>query len=516
MSDISTIFDLLSYVCRTMLRFPSSHLPVRDGLPDELQDRLGKLELQLHTPVGRMPASQEEVAELGWSEAESIIRSVFARLSSTTERDISHDTTIYQLGLDSISAVQVASLLRKRGIEVSAMGVIEHPSCRELARLAGKEKTSLVAILYDLAAFQRDVQPQLAGRLQQLPTVIPGSILPCTPLQCGMLSEFLHSNGKSYFSFIDWCLDDPANAEDLRKAWGAVIDASPMLRTGLVPVDHKDTSFAMIQYREQGTRPQVCLVKDDGPTKFNLDKWRLDAARNALDDLSSPPWRVAITERHDRAVTMHMAIHHALYDATSLRRALDNVERQLRSQQPLTPVLPMDDAVCDIWTRVLASSVAGAASFWQEMASRVVINRFPVMTPLRVDQAAIKVESTACSMPFGAIEAAARKLGFSVQSVLAAAWTRILSAYLGETSVVFGTVLSGRNTEATANTGLPCITTPPGHSRERAVKQTACRAADGIQHGYPQVRACTLKPDPEVAWARRFTSLRHVAGVSKV
>ncbi len=75
-----------------------------------------------------------------WSPLELSIRSVFSRLSSVAEDDIQVNTTIYQLGLDSISAVQVASLLRKCGFAVSAVDVMEHSSCEGLAQVIGTKK----------------------------------------------------------------------------------------------------------------------------------------------------------------------------------------------------------------------------------------------------------------------------------------------------------------------------------------------------------------------------------------
>jgi hypothetical protein len=53
-------------------------------------------------------------------------------------------------------------------------------------------------------------------------------------------------------------------------------------------------------------------------------------------------------------------------------------------------------------------------------------------------------------------------LGYSIQAVGQAAWARILSAYLGEESVCFGVVLSGRDAIPDADlVAFPCLITVP-------------------------------------------------------
>ncbi|KAH0233743.1 peptide synthetase, partial [Aureobasidium melanogenum] len=68
-----------------------------------------------------------------WSALELQIRAAFSAVSSAPEDQISRDTTIYKLGLDSISAIQLANRLRKEGLPVQASDVMEGPSCSELA-----------------------------------------------------------------------------------------------------------------------------------------------------------------------------------------------------------------------------------------------------------------------------------------------------------------------------------------------------------------------------------------------
>lgn len=60
-----------------------------------------------------------------WSEEEIIIRKVLAEISQQPVESISKSSTIYQIGLDSISAAQVAMRLRKKGLMVTVLDILE-------------------------------------------------------------------------------------------------------------------------------------------------------------------------------------------------------------------------------------------------------------------------------------------------------------------------------------------------------------------------------------------------------
>jgi len=457
-SDAPVILHLLRHMFETLLRFSSSRIPLFDTLPYEVQERLDGLDLRIDTPSEKSQFLSTSSPDKQWSDLESTIRSVFSHLSSVPADHIDLYTTIYQLGLDSINAVQIAALLRQKDVKVSAVEVMEHASCADLAHWVQSRGEDIVGLAsYDLKGFADQVRSRVVGDLET--GVTPEAILPCTPLQCGMLAEFLQSQGKSYFNFLHFRLTDGVSTCDLQRAWERVMSATPMLRTGFVPVDHKDTSFAMVQFPAQAEVPTILVVDESKRDKFDLEEWRLGAARSALADFSHPPWRIAIVDEPGGR-SMHLAIHHALYDAFSLqKKILGSISRHLRGQAVET-CSKTEEAVGVLMGQALDTSTEVAA-FWQQLVKQAVINRFPVMTPLQVAEARIEVEKLHCSVSFHDAEAAVKKSGFSIQAVLQAAWARTLFSYLGESSVIFGVVLSGRSSESTAHTSLPCITTLP-------------------------------------------------------
>lgn len=400
-----------------------------------------------------------------WSENARVVRAVLSKISGVQENNISRHTTIFQLGLDSINAVQVAAILRKDGFGVTATDVLESPTCAKLAvKLSSQQPSDDDPVQYDLEDFQRAATLLLADSMPYWESV--DTVLPCTALQMGMITEFINSNGKNYFNFITYCFDEGISTTSLEKAWSHMIKAHPILRTGFTSIEHKDASFAMLQYSFDKQTVPVSVVS---AASFNMSKWQVEASHNAVRNLHQPPWRVALVE-NNTSTTMYLAIHHAIYDAYSLQVLLDDLSIALRGGS-LQSEQRLETAVQDIITQSLVGK-EDSKEFWEKQAARTVINNFPVMTPLREETRKILVKSKTSSLPFPTLENAVMSSGHTIQAVAQAAWLRILSSYLGEQSVVFGVILSGRNTDATREAMLPCIATLPVVSRTSSSNRT--------------------------------------------
>jgi amino acid adenylation domain-containing protein len=436
------------------LNFPLSQIPTPSTLPGSLATSLSNLDLQRQSPV--VTEAVHERDEESWSDIETRIRAVLAKLSSVPEHRIRRSTTIYQLGLDSINAAQIASLLRKQGMPISAGDVIEQKTCANLAGMAATPGDGIdPPASYDFTGYMRRAEAQLGQHGISKASV--DTILPCTPLQAGMIVQFIRSKGHDYFNFIDLLLDKDIDLQALSKAWAEISRSHVILRTGFIPVDDADFSFAMVQYNASVERESVLLVDSKTASQWSVEKWRQDVADEVLNDLQIPPWRVACVH-DDAGPMMHLAIHHALYDAQSLQVMTEDLARVLRGESlALSPA--SETVVKDIVSQAFETHKQEA--FWKEQSDKVVINHFPTLTPLRVDLRTMVVESMVSKHKFTNIEKSLGASGFTVQAGLQAAWTRILSSYLGEPSVTFGVVLSGRNLEATQDAVFPCISTVP-------------------------------------------------------
>lgn len=440
-----------------MLDFPWSHITSRQSLPPPLQatwDRLGLV---------RPPKMREDshlsstVTREDWSDSEKAVRAVLSDISKSKAASISRHMTIFQLGLDSINAVQVAALLRRAGFSgVTATDVLENPTCSTLAtKISAEQSTSGSSVEYDMAAFEQAAKALLNDSISSWESV--EAVLPCTPLQVAMLHQFSNSKGKDYFNFISFRFEECVSIPKITKGFQKLVDAHPILRSGFIAIDHEDVSFAMLQYLPMEERlPMNIHVEANG---FEMLDWQLAASQNALEKLHEPPWSVAIVPAI-KGVEMHLAMHHAVYDALSLQNMMENLSATILRDEPLHTGTGLVPVVKEIMTEVQRCR-DDAPDFWRNLAPKAVINKFPIMTPLREENRSILVRQRPCTLSVQALTMAAKEGGFTIQAVAQAAWLRILSSYVGEPSVIFGTVLSGRNSDATHEAVFPCITTLP-------------------------------------------------------
>ncbi|KAF4461096.1 hypothetical protein FALBO_12088 [Fusarium albosuccineum] len=452
----AALADAFKLMLRATLLSPHATLLDRTTLPAALQSVFNLLEpRQEKTDVAAIaPTGQED-----WSDTETTVRQVLATLSGVAAHQIHRRTTIFQLGLDSINAVQVASILRQQGFVVSASDVIECPSCSKIAAKLVENSTKMeseVLQKYDLEQFSRQVSDDIAEQLSDKMEV--EAILPCTPVQSALLVSFIQSGGDNYLNAVSYMVSNDVSLQNLEKAWAMLQVRHPMLRTGFVPVNHPDTSFAMARHTSKSSTLPIKTVHVDRFDAVDLLELKADIGKNIQAFLHQPPWSVVLIVT-PRGISMNLVIHHALYDAHSLYIMLDDLSHILEGNGP-SATLSIEPALSAILGKSLTNQIA-EREFWQAKASQAVVNKFPVMTPLRVEERRVLVCSDVSSMPFSKLQQATQASNITIQAAIQAAWTRVLASYLGENSVVFGVVLSGRTVDEAKDAAFPCLNTLP-------------------------------------------------------
>ncbi|KAJ2996783.1 hypothetical protein NUW58_g862 [Xylaria curta] len=451
--------NIFSHILDACLKYPSSHIPTRDALPADLQKDILRIfhNQKRYKASNRIPSQTPDIEEI-WSPLEVTIRQTLARLAETPEDQIERLTPIYRYGLDSITAIQLATLLRLQNISISATDVLAQPTCAGIAAAVKDFVEEDFTEVHNFGSFQQQVEAEIVGCGVDLNTV--EVVLPCTATQQGLLSQFLDSEGRYYFNYSSWALDMSANSDHVAWAWSQLSNYHQILRCGFIPVNHPDSSFAMVAYRVNNFTPPIAKYQSD---TFDIEQWLSDSRDDALNALVRPPWRLALvtsrTADGEASLTIHLAMHHALYDAFTLRSLLQDLS-QLISHGNEPKVTNIDYALSHHLNLVRSSQSAGEA-FWKRKADEFVSHKFPVMTPLQIDGFSSSVVVRTCEISSSLLRQAASEAGITVQAALQAAWTRLLSAYIGESHVTFGIVLDGRTTDLARKSTLPMIATLP-------------------------------------------------------
>ena len=499
-------FEIFCMALITALRFPNSRMVSSSSLPSHIKEIVESLDLVHQNPSIPShydsstteldhPASASHTSTLvgdetgAWTATESQIRSTLAGFAACYHSRVGKKTTIYELGLDSVSAVQIAAALRKQGLAVTATDVIENPSSSSLARKLAlpsgtPSESQAVAVSADAteAGAEEPSPPSIGLNLEDLQEFLPAyfgnkkrveACLPCTPLQEGLLTSFASSEGRLYMNRVAFQVrSDCLSAADFVHAWVKTARVHPMLRTGFVAVDHGIHGFAMARYEPGFLHVPAKIFTSD---EFSLDLWFEQTRRRVLGQLNRPPWEVALVEdggdgvseqrgQKLKRLTMHLALHHAIYDAYSLKIMLEDFSYHLSHPEQELPITFIEPALSQLHSFYQSGAPSSRGSnseaFWSSLSESAVINKFPAL--VSVVEPNPHMETLAGSVPqLQALKQHARQAGITVQAAMQAAWTRILSSYVGDASVVFGVVLSGRTTEDLASTPFPCVNTLP-------------------------------------------------------
>jgi amino acid adenylation domain-containing protein len=392
-----------------------------------------------------------------WTEIETHIKEVFARLSKTPLQEIYPTTSIYQLGLDSISAFQVAAALRKKGYMANAVDVLKHMNCVDIAtHLDSHTSWDQDVVSFDFESFDQKFRPHLLQTCG-IKSEDVEAIRPCTPIQKGMISQFITKDGAVYLNYLRLQLNEDMDRVRMKEAWTSVMERHPMLRTGFGHIKDSKVPFAMICYT-----PKACSVpwyegKDNRPTD-TAETWLHKLRRQTITHLHQPPWYIRVLEMNGNTY-LDLAIFHALFDATSLRAIFSDVSTSYQAAN-LIPTTPLDPVL----SRILHESSDQSAQhneFWERLGMNATSTRFPNLAPLRYDPEPPSVLVKKCTTSLSQFENGCRASNITLQAAGLASWASLLSAYTGEPSVTFGVVLSGRNFEATESAVFPCITTVP-------------------------------------------------------
>ncbi|OAG07938.1 uncharacterized protein CC84DRAFT_1173526 [Paraphaeosphaeria sporulosa] len=399
--------------------------------------------------------SEQDALSYQWTEREQRIREIFAKLSKTPHGDIKPWTSIYQLGLDSISAVQIAAALRKDALQASATDVMRYNNCKDLAAYLERSFDTVPTKLghFDFDAFERKHRNDIV-KVCGIPDGQIEAIRPCTPLQSGMLSQFIAKDGEIYFNYLRLRLNENVDARRLNDAWVATVERHRMLRTGFAHVKDSNTSFAMVHYIVSSALP---LWHTDADDPRATEKWLRDSEQEAVTNLHQPPWRIRFNSV-DGIAYLDVALLHAIFDAQSLQLIFNDVVAAYQGNP--TATAPFEPTIEEILHLSRKDNTA-SNEFWKQLGQLATPTRFPNLTPLRYDPREAAVLTKSSKHTLEELNDGCKASNITLQAAGLASWATLLAAYTGEPTVTFGVVLSGRTTELADDAVFPCITTVP-------------------------------------------------------
>jgi hypothetical protein len=372
---------------------------------------------------------EDDDASLETSPTTSAMIAAFAQVSKIPRTEITPSTTIESIGIDSISAIKVAALLRNQDIHLSVSEILRAKTASRMAksletRPASNNGTEQSASETISRAVQAYSEPGVLRKAAIDPSEVE-TVLPATAGQVYMLSMWQKTAGQLFYSTFKYQLNGDVEGEDINQAWKTLTNHHSILRTIFCATG--DISMPVLQ---------VVLRADPE----NADEER-EAALNIQQPMVSLQF-----EKNDAGHELKLKMHHALYDAVSLPILVHDIASLLAGKSLSTPKLEFEDFIA---SSVTHRSRQVRKHFWSDYLDD--FNPLTLIQP-QADgqQKRVEIFKPAFFSGVDDVEKIARKENISLQSVLFAAYAKIYST-LGPASdsasqdVVLGIYLSNRS-----------------------------------------------------------------------
>ncbi|CBF89140.1 hypothetical protein AN0607.2 [Aspergillus nidulans FGSC A4] len=383
---------------------------------------------------------------------EETIRSVLADVVGISTDDIKPTTSIFNLGLDSLSAIRLASLCRTKGLKVSVGDILQGNTLRGIStRVQLESEVSTTtnghnpvhgtsSLIKDYPHVEQTVISNLHLSKEEIETIIP-----VLPGQFHHLVGWLKSDRKLFEA--PWAFvardDKRINADKLQCAWADLRKRHPVLRTAFAATS--DSEAVQIVLRTPAENSDAFRVIESADNIADLA--RAHAREEALhpSSLSSPPVRLRHLKAADRDGIL-LIIHHSLYDAWSIPMLVSELGKLYDDQPTDFTTAPDFPALVDFSLRALSNLDVNEKDYWTSTlkpATPTLVRSAGTQKSIANNEQLFVGEWERVSN-LSTMEKICRSAGFSLQTIILLAVARCLARSTGVESPVMGLYQNGR------------------------------------------------------------------------
>ena len=402
-------------------------------------------------------ASVMEIAdwdERDWLPEELKMREIVARLCGIGCEDVSKRASFFQLGIDSVIAIQFARLLRQSGLNVSSSDVMRYQCIGALyghiKHISSGAQGAGASAPGTSAASTFDEAGELKGHLKEICPLGPddaiSTVYACTPLQAAMLTQTLASNGTLYVHHHAVHLRSGIDLALLKSSWERTVERNEILRTSFHFVPEADHPWLAAVHRKRfskWTELEVSSSISDAVAEIARRFTFVDASQ-----FQEPPVEVAVI-KSSSDLALVISMHHSLYDGESIRLVIKDLAATYEKQDlPERP--PFSKAA-----KLILQRQTEATEFWLRRLSIPASYKSIAVPPMLSKRSAKNKNDKAVAVAESILGVstsdllrgckALGKMGTTLQTVALLAFGKILACVLERRDVVFGQVVAGRS-----------------------------------------------------------------------
>ncbi|KAJ9656896.1 hypothetical protein H2198_004649 [Neophaeococcomyces mojaviensis] len=378
----------------------------------------------------------------GLSGDEQIIANIWAQLLCDGAA-IRADDNFFALGGDSLKAMRLVALARKKGISLSIGTIFANPRLSDMAKNIGQRrfinqpKVPVFSLLKS-GWKEQDILLQVAS-LCDVPKAEIEDVYPCTPLQEGLMA--LSSKAEeAYVAQRVLHLQDTNAAEKLRAAFDTAARDCPILRTRIVHVPRYGLLQVVLQRNlawQSSNDLQKYLVQD----------------RDEPVELGKSLCRFALVQENESAgVDFVLTMHHALYDGWSMPLIVDRVNK---AYQGLETTRSADFKA--FVKHLQSTDGAVSESYWRALLHEASDQQCPSLPYKGYQTQADSLQERYVNVRN------ASNSNNTLATIIRGAWALAAARHSGQNDIVFGETLTGRNADVPGIEEIegPLITTVP-------------------------------------------------------
>jgi len=364
----------------------------------------------------------------------------------------SPDAHFFQLGGDSLRALQLGAALRTEGYCLTVDKVFRNPAF-----------SSMVAAMEVVPSSARSVFPTPRTQQQsdaEIPTCLsdPGpsqgrvlSELACTSLQEGLfsVSQALPSLYTTRFVFD---LSPTIDIQRLKDAFVNISNAYPILRTAIVISSNSRFTQVVLTNRVNWTEA------DDLSSYLALD------ARVPFAPGQYLARHCLVKDPSTEKCYVVWTLHHAIFDGWSMQHMVSHLLGNYHSGGVVSdPDKKLAGAFESFIGFCENENKAESRSFWEEQLRDAPASTFPKLPDHTTANRRLRSTDSCLQFTMTVPKASLTGATYTTTVMARAAWALLLSAYEGSDDIVFGNTLHGRNSlpPELQNTVGPTLSTLP-------------------------------------------------------
>ncbi|KAI4158074.1 MAG: hypothetical protein LQ342_007780 [Letrouitia transgressa] len=389
-----------------------------------------------------------------WGDEEFEIVRLISGLVGTSPEAMTKINTLPSIGVDSIAATRLVSLLNTKGYPLSVVDVLGSQTLSNLLQNCRKLTDCNSTERFDLKSFNERWSKKVCEYIGMEHVIVS----PPLPLQESLLAESMQMP-QAYWSNHFFSLPSHVSLAALCEAWIDVARATEALRTGFITCtevqpDAPEQSFTYLQllYNEPCLDWDCVEISDVALENQARQRARAISESRQRDRFRRPPWAVTVFTQND-VRTMMVSIHHSIHDEQSLDFMIEDLSqcyqkpgmvpsRRHQLREALEVVMPSP------------YQIHSDEQFWVEKLegfSNTIGNKiWPDLTGMGKGMNDRKTGFLShvqqFKTPYKDLQQRSANIGASsLAPIVRAAWGCLLLAYLETESVVFAETWSSRS-----------------------------------------------------------------------